>query len=258
MKLSSVFATTLSSCTILTLTAFGSFSQAQAATVAGKSSGMWVNPTVDSSNVQLFTTGVGTNTFTWGEAVPGTPPNQLVFTGNSFLAEVGSWFKVGNISYFNGTVYADTGADNVRLNLNVDFEDQVPLSKVFPVSLRLENTLNDPNIALKDPANADYVKLTAFLGDPSFSIGGNAYTFELGGFGQNNQTRLTALEGDTVSSALFARINISQAPSVPPVKNPPAQDVPEPSTIIGSLLLGSYLIYRKKLSKVKLHRQQDS
>lgn len=258
MKLSSVFATTLSSCSILTFTAFGLLSQAQAATVSGKSSGAWVNPTVDSSDVQLVTTGVNTNNFTWGEAVPGTPSNQLVFTGNSFLADVGSWFELGTISYLNGTVYADTGADNVTLNLNVDFEDQIPLSKVFPVSFRLENTLNDPNIDLKDPANADYVKWTAFLADPSFSVGGNAYTFEFGGFGQNNQTKLTALEGDTVSAALYARINTSQAPSVPPSKNPPSKDVPEPSTIIGSLLVGSYLIYRKKLHKVKLHRQQDS
>jgi hypothetical protein len=268
MKLSSVFATTLSSCSLLTCTALSLCCQAQAATVSGRSSGVWINPTVDSNDVQLVNTGVGTNSFTWGEAEPGTPPNQLIFTGNPFATDMNSWFKVGTLTYFNGTVYADTGVDNVTLNLGVNFDDQVPLSKVFPISFRLVNTLNDPNIDLQDPANADYVEWTAFLADPSFTVAGNAYTFELGGFGQNNQTRLTALEGQEISSDVYARINTAQAPSVPPsklpppqvppAKLPPAQDVPEPSTIIGSLLLGSYLIYRKKLYKIKLHRQQDS
>ncbi|MBW4643834.1 MAG: PEP-CTERM sorting domain-containing protein [Goleter apudmare HA4340-LM2] len=253
MKLSSVFATTLSSCSIITLTAFGFLSQAQAATVSGKSSGRWVNPTVENSDVQLVNTGVGTNSFTWGEPVPGTPDNQLVFTGNSFLADIGSWFEIGNLTYRNGTVYADTGVDKVTLNLDLYFDDQVPFSKVFPISFQLENTLNDSNIDLKDPRNADYVEWANFLAEPSFTIAGNTYTLELGGLGQDNQNKLTVLEGDEISAAFYARINTS-----PPQSGVPSKDVPEPTSIIGSLLVGSYLIYRKKLYKVKLNSHKDN
>ncbi|WP_017655096.1 choice-of-anchor K domain-containing protein [Fortiea contorta] len=245
MKLSLVFATTLSSCSILAMTTFGFLGQALAGTISGKSSGTWVNPTVVDSNVQLVHTGVNTNSFTWGEPVPGTPANQLVYTGSSFLADVGSWFQIGSFTYQNGTVYADTGVDAVTFNLAMSFGDQAQSSQVLPISFSFKNTLNDLSVGLRDPKNADSVQFFKSA-NPSFSLGGNNYTLEIGGFSPNNQnTEITALEGDQITAGFYARINPSDTQSSPP------KDVPEAPSILGSLLVGTYLIYRKKFSQVK-------
>jgi len=228
------------------MTTVGLPSQAQASTISGQASGTWVNPTLLDNNVQLVDTGVGTNSFTWGEAVPETPPNQLVFTGDSFSADIGSWFKIGNLDYFNGTVYADTGADNVTLNLALNFNNQVPISQVFPVSFQLENTPNN-NPDLKDPSNADSVKWNTTLANPSFTLGGNNYSLQIAGFSPNSQTTgITALEGDQITAGFYARVNATDVQSAPPAK-----DVPEAPSMLGSLLVGGYLIYRKKFFKVK-------
>ncbi|AFY33844.1 choice-of-anchor K domain-containing protein [Calothrix sp. PCC 7507] len=258
MRISLVFATTLSSCSIMTTAALGFSTQAQAATVSGESSATWVNPTLDNSNsdVNLIYTGVGTNTFTWGEPTTGTPNNQLVFTGNPFLANIGSWFQIGNLKYQNGTISAFTGVDNVTLNLDVRFDGQVAFSKVFPVLFSLENTPNN-NPDLKDPSNADYVKLATYFANPNFTLAGNNYTLELGGFSQDSQTRISALEGEEISADIYARINDADVPpGVPP--SAPLEAVPEPSTIISSLLVGIFLIYRQKFLKLKLNRHQNS
>lgn len=248
MKLSLVFATTLSSCAIVATTTVGLPSQAQAGTISGNSSGTWVNPTVVDNNTQLLYTGVGTNSFTWGEAVPGTPNNQLVYTGNPFSADIGSWFKIGNLDYANGTVYADTGVDDVTLNLAVNFNDQVSLSKVFPVSFHLENTLNNPAVSLKDPSNADSVKWSTTLPNPSFTLGGNNYILEIASSNPGSQTSgITVLEGEQITAGFYARVNSSDGQSAPPTK-----DVPEAPSILGSLLVGGYLIYRKKFFQGKI------
>jgi hypothetical protein len=245
MKLSLVFATTLSSCAIFSMTTVGLSSQAQAGTISGKSSGTWVNPSLLDNNTQLVYTGVDTNSFTWGEAVPGTPPNQLIFTGDSFSADIGSWFKIGNLDYFNGTVYADTGVDNVTLNLALNFNNQVSVSQIFPVSFHLENTPNN-NINLKDPSNADSVKWNTILPNSSFTLGGNNYTLEIERSSPGSQTTgITALEGDQITAGFYARVNSSD------VQSAPSKDVPEAPSILGSLLVGGYLIYRKKFFQVK-------
>ncbi|OUL33390.1 hypothetical protein BV372_17040 [Nostoc sp. T09] len=162
MKLSLVFATALSSCSMIALTAFGFSDQAQAATISGRADGVWVKAIPDSKNKFCsnsntdcqFVQGVGTNSFSWGEPAKNTPPNQpnqLTFIGNSFLADVGSWFKLGSLNYFNGIIYDDTNIQYVTLNLDWFFGDNNQVRKVLPISFYLENTTNQIKDNIKDP-----------------------------------------------------------------------------------------------------------
>ncbi|MBW4564060.1 MAG: choice-of-anchor K domain-containing protein [Mojavia pulchra JT2-VF2] len=252
MKLSFVFATTLSSCSIIALTAFGFCNQATAFTISGKARGEWVNPILDKQHIcftktlpNCFITGVGTNSFSWGELPKNIPPNetnQLVFAGNFFSGDVGSWLKIGNLKYFNGINYFDTNVEYVTLNLDLTFGDTVQANKVLPVSFKLVNTLNS-GTNIKDPANADSVVFDTGFAKTNFTLGNNTYQFELLGFSPLSQTSISALEGEQSNDPgdIYAKVTVSSS-----------IDVPEAPTIAGSLLAGMYLIYRQKFLRAKI------
>jgi hypothetical protein len=133
MKLSSVFVTSLS-VAVSALTALGFSSQAQALTFSGISSGAWGEPTPGGINTSPFYSGVGTNSFRWGDPDDfGTGPNQLTFSGDSFSTKIGSLFKIGDLTYFNGKVTPNTSVDFVPLNLHVSFSDRPDRSNVSEV-----------------------------------------------------------------------------------------------------------------------------
>ncbi|WP_190743683.1 choice-of-anchor K domain-containing protein [Tolypothrix sp. FACHB-123] len=267
MNISLVFATALSGCSMLALSAFGFSSKAQAFTISGTADGVWSNPILDSGNICIndpgnlecptITQGVGTKTFNWGTVAANSStnkPNELTFTGNSFSEKLGSWFKIGSLQYFNGLIYADTNVKNVTLNLDLSFSDQQnQVNKSLPVRFNLVNTLNTDNI--KDPVNADRVEFITPIATTNFKLNLNSYQFEIGGFSDTipsfsnrPQTSISALEDAyaTVPGDIYARVTYGSKPEAPPRNN-----VPEPSTIAGSCLAGIYLLYRKKLSKQK-------
>ncbi|OUL29592.1 choice-of-anchor K domain-containing protein [Nostoc sp. 106C] len=260
MKLSLVFATALSSCSMIAFTAFGFSGQAQAFTIAGRADGVWVNPIPDSKNKFCsnsntncqFVQGVGNNLFSWGEPAQNTPPNrpnQLTFIGNSFLADVGSWFKLGSLNYFNGIIYDDTNIQYVTLNISLSLDDNNQVSKLLPISFYLENTTNQIKDNLKDPRNADSVYINTTSARTSFKLNQNSYIFQISGFSpllSSSQTSISANEGEFQDAAIYARfIKPNGVDNIPPRK-----DVPEASTIAASFLGVAYLIYRKKFSKL--------
>jgi hypothetical protein len=243
MKLSSVFLTALSTFAVIG-TALGFSSQAQALSFSGISSGTWGEPTPGSINTKPVFTGVNTNSFTWGQLIANdprfnTPPNQLTFTGKSFSAEEDSLFKIGDLTYFNGTVPLGTNVDSVPLNLHVSFKDLVDVSEVFNFDFHLVNT---PNLSKNPWDNADYVYPQKNFGDRSFSYAGKKYTLELIGFSQDDGvtsvSKFGVLEGEKTTAAIFAKIT----------QIPEPKQVPEPGAIAGLSLLGVYLISRKKSS----------
>ncbi|MDZ8056039.1 MAG: choice-of-anchor K domain-containing protein [Aulosira sp. ZfuCHP01] len=234
---------------MIAATAFGFSSQAQAFTISGKAVGAWYNPIPDIKNKFCsnnntdckFVTGVGTKSFSWGEPAKNTPPNQpnqLTFIGNSFSANGDSWFKLGNLEYFNGTIYDDTNIEYVTLNLDLSFGDNNQVSKSLPISFYLENTTNLITDNIKDPRNADSIYINTALAKTSFQWNQDLYEFEIMGFSQSSPvTSLSAIESESRNAGLYARVTSRKA-------------VPEPSTIAASLLAGTYLIYRKKFSKL--------
>lgn len=237
MKLSSLFVTTLS-VAVSALTALGFSSQAQALTFSGESSGVWGEPTPGGMNTNPVYSGVRSNSFSWGDPDDfGTGPNQLTFSGDSFSSEIGSLFKIGDLTYFNGSVTPGTSVESVPLNLRVSFGDRVNVSEVFNFDFHLKNTPNDsPNPA----ENADFVFVGKNFGNRNFTFADKKYTLSLTGFRETGSTtdvsEFRVLEGKETTAAIFAKITLV----------PPAKTIPEPGTVAGLSLLGIYLISRRK------------
>ncbi|MBD2530315.1 choice-of-anchor K domain-containing protein [Nostoc flagelliforme FACHB-838] len=249
MKLSLVFATAISSVLVAVTTGFGFSSQAHALTFAGISSGTWGEPTPESTDTNPVYTGVGNNTFTWGDSNVCPPSanasngcqitgsNKLNFNGNSFSTGIDSEFKIGDLSYFNGTVLKGTAVESVPLNINVSFNPLVGINEVFDFKLYLVNTPNNATATPED--NADFVFIDTNLSNRIFTFEGNNYTLELTGFNPDvSQKSVEALEGATTTTAVYARI----------------KTIPESSPVVGLSLLGIYLISRKNFGKRTIKR----
>lgn len=195
-----------------------------AADVGGTTTGVFVNPAPASAT----TTGVGTNVFTWGVG-SGSAPSKLSFAGGAFSSDFETQFKVGSLSYFNGTISSNSGADSVNLSLKLDFTQ--PALGLIASSYKLD-LINSPNTS--DPnASADYVYLPSAFSTTSFTIDGTEYRVKLTGF-QNvvgdgfltsDPLQFHVREGGTASADLFAVVT---SEALPPV--------PEPSTC--ALMLG--------------------
>lgn len=124
-------------------------------------------------------TGVGSDHVTWGTPLTGYKANELSFQSNTpFSALLGGQFKVGSISYFNGTILDDTELTGLTLNLGLNFANPAIglLTKSFALGL-----YSTPNEGSAD-ANADYVYLPALQSINDFVVDGQAYQFELRGF----------------------------------------------------------------------------
>ncbi|MEH2240060.1 choice-of-anchor K domain-containing protein [Nostoc sp.] len=245
MKLSFVFATAISSFFVSATAAFGFSGQAHALTFSGISNATWGEPTPGSIDTNPIYTGVGNNIFTWGDpnVCPPSPnppsgctttgSNKLTFNGNSFSTDINSGFKIGDLTYFNGTVVQGTSVEFVPLNLNVSFSPTVGISQVFDFNLHLVNT---PNEATDPENNADFVFIDTNLSDRSFTFEGNKYTLELTGFNPDfPQISIKGLEGATTTTAIYAKF----------------KTIPEPATVAGIFLLGIYMISRKKFLEKK-------
>ncbi|MEH2423904.1 MAG: choice-of-anchor K domain-containing protein [Nostoc sp.] len=244
MKLSFVFVTAISSFFVSATTVFGFSSQADALTFSGDSNATWGEPTPGSIDTNPLYTGVGSNTFTWGDPnvcpIPNTPSgctitgsNKLTFNGNSFSTDINSAFKIGDLTYFNGTVVEGTSVEFIPFNLNVSFSPAVGINQVFDFNLRLVNTPNEGTDAEK---NADLVFIDRNLSNRSFTFEGNKYTLELTGFNPDvRQLSIKGLEGATIRTAIYGKI----------------KTIPEPATVAGVSLIGIYLMSRKKFLEKK-------
>lgn len=241
MNLSSVLTTAVSTVAATTVVAFGFSSQALGLTFYGKSEGVWENPFPGSNNTNPYYTGVGTNQFRWGDARPndptfGTPPNQLTFEGSSFGAGEGSVFKIGDLTYFNGTVPDGTNVSSVSLSLNLLFTRPVNPAEGVTFGFDLINTTNVGT----PQENADSVMVKYNFGDRSLTDNqGNQYLLELLGFsqdgGRTTVSEFKVLEGEQTTAGIYARIT----------RTTPRTQVPEPATLAGLSVLSIYLLSRK-------------
>lgn len=191
--------------------------QAHADPVSGSTGGTWVNPIP--SGGTLVTTGVGTSTFGWGDGSAfGVGANSLVFAGVGFASTTETPFKVGTVTYFNGTVAAGTDPDSVELALDLDFASPIIGHVVSNYTFGLVATTNtsDPD------ASADYVYLPSAFSSTSFAIGATTYSVKLTGF-QNivgdgfltsDASQLNVREGLTASADLYAVVT-TLTPAIP-------------------------------------------
>lgn len=194
------------------------------ASFSGDSTGTFIDP-VPATGVTV--SGVGTSLFTWGDPAGfGTGPNSLHYVNTPFSSvPAETAFKVGTLTYFNGTTAVGSTPTSINLNLAVNFADPLGVNQGFLYTMQLIST---PNSGTAEE-NADYVILSTFP-DARFTAGGTSYTLTLGftdlqggGFIQTGN-ELHVLEGQTATADLTGTITTAA--------------VPEPSTMVaGGLLL---------------------
>lgn len=245
MKLSSPVAVAFSIISFTAFAVFGFSNVARAFRISGSSTGTWGKPIPQtrqeaiqngrSVNTNPFHTGVGESKFTWGQTgVFNTPPNSLDFTGNnSFSTKTNSLFKIGELTYFNGTTPLGTNVDEARLNLDISFTNPVKTTEKFDFSFSLKNT---PNLGTPEE-NADYVLIRQNVAQQIFQVNGRTFALSLTGFipeGSNKKVNeFRSLEETTTKAEIYGTIT----------------SVPEPTTFAGLSILGVYLVSRRKSRK---------
>ena len=198
-------------------------------TFSGDSGGEFVNP-VGGVDMEASSTVVdGEAQFQWGEAATslGYPrPSELKFRGAEFSSIIlEQEFVLGTLDYYNGTIWAGTGADAVDLDVVLDFT-VVPGTQIS-FQLELINTVNDFENNTNDE-NADYVKLTAPVQTLSTTIGGATYYVHLS-FGDSGPGSYTTdstfhvWEGAEATGTILAKLS-----STPPGE----EDMLRPTAIL--------------------------
>jgi hypothetical protein len=141
----------------------------------GTTSAIFTNPTPAGATVG----GVGTSNFAWGA---GGIPSLLSFASTSFDTTPGERFKIGTLTFHNGVIDADSGANLVDFEVLMNFTNIPELDFTFKTTFTLTNTTNIDD----DPqASADIV-----------SIGSFGYSFHV-------------LEGETASVDVMAILDTS-------------------------------------------------
>lgn len=192
-----------------------------ASTVSGTVDGTWINP--DPGVAPVVVSGVGTSNFTWGTPA-GTPANNVNFNngGGNFTSNTETAFKVGTITYFNGTTDAGTSPNSVQLSLTLDFANPAlgPVTSDYTFNIVSTTNTDDPD------ASADYLYLPTTFSTTQFLIDGTTYDVKLTGFENivgdgfldSSATALHVREGGTASADLFAEVT-TQTAAVPEPQN---------------------------------------
>ncbi len=148
----------------------------------GGTSGVFANAGGSSRMVtSLDQSGPG-ETFAWGELLPTgnagrTDQSRLAFQGSEF-AGIGpdEAFEIGVLSYFNGTILSNTGADRVDLTIQLDLSiNGVVFRPDFTFSFDLVNTVNTGDAW----ASADFVRIVDPVASQSLVVNDYEYQFQI-------------------------------------------------------------------------------
>ena len=209
--------------------------------VAGSTAGTWIDPSPSAPPV--VTMGTGTPFFTYGDGTGlGTGPNSLSFVGGLFSSVVESPFRVGTITYFNGTTAAGTSPASVMLSLGLTFTEPLlpPVIGSYLFTLNTTPNTSDPD------QSADFVDLPTGFSFTDFLIGDTTYRVRLTGF-QN-----IIGDGFLASNALqlHVRENASASADLYAVVTTQVNAVPDPETyalmLAGLAMMGAMARRREK------------
>jgi len=204
---------------------------AQAFAIAGTSNGSWGLPATPTASTTLSNENSGTsNRLSWGVPVTGSFTNYVQFDGASISAISGSQFKVGDLTYRNGST-TDSFDGDFPLSVSLNLTSPSSLSPTFSF---LFNILNTPNNTGDPVLDGDRLRFsTAGLSSQSFNVGGVDYTLLLTGFSSDGGTtfitEFNSPEGSTTRAGLYGKVITT------------AEAVPEPTTMAGLALAGAVL-----------------
>jgi len=144
-----------------------------AAFIEGTSSGIFDN----AAPATGIYDGLGTNDFFWGNQLSSNR-NRVVFEGESISAEADTPFKIGTLSYTNGSANFGTSAESFALILTLDLVSPVVGNRSFSFDFQVNATTNtaDPD------ASADFLSLPSLTSSTTFSVGADLYALRLTGF----------------------------------------------------------------------------
>jgi hypothetical protein len=206
-------------------------STARAIDFSGTTSATWGTPSAN--NILTQFSGVGTNTFVTGRSTSSLPADTLTFTGNSFTTALDTAFKIGDLNYYNGTVFTGTGVDTVPLQIQLGFVNSAGLAQVFGYEFMFDGTVNTSD----REASADRLIPLNTSAIGSFVVDGLSYTLQLGGFSQDGGATIApnfkAYENESTQGAIYGKItqDIRVAP--------PVTTTPEPAAILSLLGLAA-------------------
>lgn len=208
-------------------------------TVGGENQVRWGNPATNAGQSGLGFTGVGRTTFTPGEV-----------------------FQLGTLRHFNNPIWGGSAASAAHIVLDLVFADIG--TQQFDFTLEIDETPNSGTCSYFSVTPcADKISWNTAFASNSFRMGNTEYTLELRGFSETPEGAIVSdfisQEGGTSKAYLFAQLSALEspispagvaAPAQPAQLKPPASQVPEPTTIAGSLLGLLFAIrYRNKQSK---------
>lgn len=210
---------------------------ASAATFQGSTSGTFENPTGPSG---MVTTGVGTDSFTWGQGVTScflifcntSDPSSLTYSETNFNANVDQTFIAGYLNFYNGKIVSGTQAESVDLSLTLDFTSPSAFSETFTYGFSLDNVVNP---------TGDTTTFLSSVPTKFLSYAGTDYYFELLGFGVHTKHGIKLVDEIFLKEGKDATVKLlGQFTSMP-------SEVPLPAAVwlFGSGLMGFMAMRRR-------------
>ncbi|APW59675.1 choice-of-anchor K domain-containing protein [Paludisphaera borealis] len=187
-----------------------------AAVVTGTDTGVFVNP-VPSSGVTV--TGVGTSHVTYGVGSDSLPNSLTYAAVGSISSTTETPFKLGTLTYFNGTTVSNTTPDQISLQISLNLTQPGAVNQNFNFALNLVST---PNTSDPD-ASADYVYFPSSFSSTTFMSEGVTYTLRVlgfenvvgDGFLDSNSSQLHVREQGTASADLYGVVTTDTSGVVP-------------------------------------------
>ncbi len=153
--------------------------------ISGTSSGSFSNPKGGTGMITNLSSGQSSDYFAWGrdfqtpgQTMVGYSQSTLEFSERSFNeVRTDHRFEIGSLSYYNGTIVTETGADKVTFTTRLQFDmNGVAQTAAFTFDFELVNVVNT---GLNEWADADYVKLAAPVANQIIDFNGTRYQLQI-------------------------------------------------------------------------------